>query len=244
MIVAFDAAGGGLPTDDPCWSYTAPSGVAAPANVKGAVRIGPTTTNGLAYFARDLAGLDFALGASATARVRVVTSNYYAVFPFKRTGFYLSLRDDVGRWASLGIAADRILLSTADQNWSDQTYMVNTTTGFRDYQLVFAGNVVQARIDGETVLTAAVGTLPPNQADVLVGDLSLLGASQTFTASIVVEGTLPCAPADLNCDGSVNAADLAILLGAWGPATCGVDLNGDGSVDAADLAILLGAWSL
>lgn len=45
---------------------------------------------------------------------------------------------------------------------------------------------------------------------------------------------------DLNGDAVVNAADLAILLGAWG--TGGSDLDGDGVVTAADLAVLLGAW--
>ncbi|MBL9120509.1 MAG: dockerin type I repeat-containing protein [Phycisphaerae bacterium] len=50
-----------------------------------------------------------------------------------------------------------------------------------------------------------------------------------------------CLPADLNCDGHVNAADLAILLGAWGSQGPG-DLNADGTVNANDLAILLGAW--
>jgi hypothetical protein len=52
-------------------------------------------------------------------------------------------------------------------------------------------------------------------------------------------------PADLNGDGVVNAADLTILLGAWGPATPGeaADINQDGEVNAADLTILLGAWS-
>ncbi len=60
------------------------------------------------------------------------------------------------------------------------------------------------------------------------------------TLSIVVS-TSSCVAADLNCDGVVNAADLAALLGGWGgdgPA----DLNGDGSVGAPDLAILLGSW--
>ena len=52
----------------------------------------------------------------------------------------------------------------------------------------------------------------------------------------------PCVQADLNCDGAVNAQDLAALLGAWGGSGAG-DLNGDGSVGAQDLAILLGAWS-
>lgn len=49
---------------------------------------------------------------------------------------------------------------------------------------------------------------------------------------------------DLDGDGSVNAADLSILLGAWGPCAgnCPADLNGDGQVGAADLGALLGAW--
>ncbi len=48
-------------------------------------------------------------------------------------------------------------------------------------------------------------------------------------------------PADLNGDGTVNAADLAIMLSNWGTGGVG-DLNGDGSVEASDLAGLLGAW--
>ncbi|MFO0829467.1 MAG: S8 family serine peptidase [Phycisphaerales bacterium] len=55
-------------------------------------------------------------------------------------------------------------------------------------------------------------------------------------------------PADFDDDGSVNAVDLGILLGAWGDFACFVnppcrpDLNCDGTIDAADLAILLTAW--
>ena len=60
---------------------------------------------------------------------------------------------------------------------------------------------------------------------------------------LVVEFDPPSSnPADLNGDGVVNGADLAILLAAWGgdgPA----DLNNDGVVNGADLAILLGAWN-
>ncbi len=48
-------------------------------------------------------------------------------------------------------------------------------------------------------------------------------------------------PADLNGDGFVNGADLALLLGQWGGAGT-ADLTGDGIVNGADLAILLGAW--
>jgi len=48
-------------------------------------------------------------------------------------------------------------------------------------------------------------------------------------------------PEDLDCTGSINGADLGILLGEWGsPGTA--DLNGSGLVDGADLGLLLSAW--
>ncbi len=62
----------------------------------------------------------------------------------------------------------------------------------------------------------------------------------------------PCAPADFDCDGDVDAADLAQLLGTWGPCpepctpgaaeTCPADFDHDCQVTAADLAQLLGSW--
>lgn len=56
----------------------------------------------------------------------------------------------------------------------------------------------------------------------------------------------PPRPEDLNHDGFVNAQDLAIMLGAWGPCAdcevCVADLNGDCVVGPQDLAQLLGAW--
>lgn len=52
-------------------------------------------------------------------------------------------------------------------------------------------------------------------------------------------------PADLNCDGTVEAFDLALLLGSWGPNPGDpADLDPDGDVGAFDLALLLGAWGL
>ncbi|MCA9291199.1 MAG: hypothetical protein KDA25_08720 [Phycisphaerales bacterium] len=48
---------------------------------------------------------------------------------------------------------------------------------------------------------------------------------------------------DLDGDGAVTAADLGILLGAWGRCDgCPADLDGDGVIGAADLAILLSNW--
>lgn len=55
-----------------------------------------------------------------------------------------------------------------------------------------------------------------------------------------LQATAPPCPTDFDGNGSTDAADLGILLGAWG--TAGGDLTGDRTTDAADLAILLGAW--
>ncbi|MBX3355119.1 MAG: choice-of-anchor B family protein [Phycisphaeraceae bacterium] len=62
------------------------------------------------------------------------------------------------------------------------------------------------------------------------------------TVAIVGYGCTPVVPGDLNGDGVVNGADIALLLGNWGGSGTG-DLNGDGTVDGSDLAILLGNWS-
>lgn len=55
----------------------------------------------------------------------------------------------------------------------------------------------------------------------------------------------PC-PGDLVPDGTVDGADLSVLLGSWGDCPpkqpCPADLTTDGIVDGADLTILLGAW--
>jgi len=45
---------------------------------------------------------------------------------------------------------------------------------------------------------------------------------------------------DLTGNGTVDAEDLAFLLGGWGNASG--DLDGNGTTDASDLALLLGGW--
>ncbi|MSR41334.1 MAG: hypothetical protein EXS10_05455 [Phycisphaerales bacterium] len=52
----------------------------------------------------------------------------------------------------------------------------------------------------------------------------------------------PCIPADIDCNGYVNGADLATLLNNWGGTGVG-DIDGSGTVDAADLAAMLNVWT-
>jgi hypothetical protein len=78
--------------------------------------------------------------------------------------------------------------------------------------------------------------------------LSLMTLATAATA-VAHAGTPICAcTGDANGDGLVNAADVSIVLGSWGPCTqpcepsCPADFDGDCIVGTSDLAILLGGW--
>lgn len=59
--------------------------------------------------------------------------------------------------------------------------------------------------------------------------------------SLVLECFLSC-PGDLDTSGSVSSPDVRLFLDAWGGSDPLADLNDDGVIDADDLAILLGNW--
>jgi hypothetical protein len=67
-------------------------------------------------------------------------------------------------------------------------------------------------------------------------NFAALPGTQCFT---LAAPSSPCT-GDFDGNGTVDGADLAVLLGSWGGG--GGDLNGDGTTDGADLATLLGAW--
>lgn len=67
-------------------------------------------------------------------------------------------------------------------------------------------------------------------------------SSQVFD-NVVLDGQCTTPPEDLNCDGTINGVDLAIVLGNWGQRGGTGDVNSNGLVDGTDLAIVLGNWS-
>ncbi len=81
------------------------------------------------------------------------------------------------------------------------------------------------------------------------GEALLIYRARLVGAELGTKATwIRAQPGDIDCDGDVDATDLAILLGSWGPcppppAECPGDFNGDGVVDATDLATLLGLWT-
>ncbi|MDZ4755110.1 MAG: FG-GAP-like repeat-containing protein, partial [Phycisphaerae bacterium] len=90
---------------------------------------------------------------------------------------------------------------------------------------------------GDGAEWVAIGDLDNDgDADLAVANLS------SDNASVLLNTCGPQgSPGDLNDDGHVNAADLSILLGAWGLSA--PDLDGNGIVNGGDIAVLLGAWT-
>ncbi len=87
------------------------------------------------------------------------------------------------------------------------------------------------------------------RANGLNADQWVVGRAIKNGGPVRVPVVLVYRPCIVNFDGNgtVDAGDIAILLGAWGPSTsCGgpdaPDIDMDGDVDAADLATLLGFW--
>lgn len=98
--------------------------------------------------------------------------------------------------------------------------------------------VLPVKQEGDTVYT----TLPADPNLLPLGHYMLFAMVDDIPSVAWMVNVHPLL-GELNGDGDVDAADLALLLGSWGPCDpCPADLDSDGAVGAADLAQLLGSW--
>ncbi len=150
---------------------------------------------------------------------------------------------------------------SAIASWNRQVATTYTTTTLQDFDLrlwkVQAGGLISISGDAGTGVYAS-GNVESNSLidntehlylrDLAAGDYVLELKRKTGTQvayPVVVAWYLPNTvstnPADLDGNGSVGAADLAVLLSQWG-GSGSADLDGDGTVGASDLSALLGSW--
>ncbi len=116
-------------------------------------------------------------------------------------------------------------------------------SGFGEGQSYLGSAVVQTDTDGHADFDVAVPVAAGAGAAVTATATEVVsGNTSEFSACVTAESGAGLS--DMNGDGFVDAADLALLLGMWGPCPdCPADLNGDSLVDAVDLAMVLGEWS-
>lgn len=133
--------------------------------------------------------------------------------------------------------------------WGNPAMDDYTFSGGTSYASPYATGVAALILSLNPSLTANQVEQIMQQSAVDLGDPGYdtmygWGMVNAYNAVLLVP---PFCPADFNDDNVVNAADLAQLLGSWGPSEpCPpfgpADFNEDCEVNAADLAQLLGNW--
>jgi len=81
-------------------------------------------------------------------------------------------------------------------------------------------------------------------------DLLMITDSVTFRSSVDIIGStqtvlntyIQTCQGDIDEDGTVDVADILIVIANWGDSGGPADLNNDGTVDVADILILIAAW--
>ena len=152
------------------------------------------------------------------------------------------------------------------ERWTPTPFAVGTVPGRSGGDLLaaediftFEINVTDPNIEGYILAGLDEGVLNFTLASMTIvefgGDLPFplfyckenaavkFGISSAATLNLVLEPAATGNPCDLNGDGTVDGADLTVLLGSWGTSDPTADLDGNGQVDGSDLATLLGCWN-
>lgn len=149
----YNAALGSLPTAQG-WSLVSTNDF-PPATVSGGtLQTGPTSVAGFEYWQVGAPIANFADLSSIRSELRIVSSGW--VNNPARSGFNLSLQSPT-RFFNLLIASDRIALINNTSGPAVSTYMMDTTSQFRTYELKVSGNSAEVFVDGVSRLTAAQG---------------------------------------------------------------------------------------
>ncbi|MDZ4754195.1 MAG: phytase [Phycisphaerae bacterium] len=94
------------------------------------------------------------------------------------------------------------------------------------------------------LVVTTYGIDPYTSADLLADPVAVVARIPQIVSQFEVDAVgVPCV-GDVDGSGSVNAADLGALLGAWGSQDSAFDLDGSGDVEGGDLAVLLATWGI
>lgn len=101
---------------------------------------------------------------------------------------------------------------------------------------------VDAQSKALTITTYGVDWYSP--AEAAADPAAIIARPITVRQQIVLDPVGGFCASDLNEDGTVNGADLAILFATWGPCgySCAADIDSNGTVDGDDLTAVLSAW--
>lgn len=211
----------------------------------------------------DLAGSNY--GATISCRKSQLVVGAPAWTPFDNRGAVFAFRRDASaNWnpvanGVLGSIDEGMLGASVSSNGSSM--LVGRPGTPAAPEGLNGGVAIQYKISGSSLVL--VGTLVSGECGTRLGVAVALGGGTTTSFLTgapfddaywdgLREGTAfgspgpdnPCA-ADVNADGSNDAADLGLVLASWGTTgdtAPGSDINVDGVVNALDLSLLLSLW--
>ena len=140
-------------------------------------------------------------------------------------------------WAAIGLGHQRDFLVRATRPATYRVHVVGAT---------LVGGTMTMSADGAAVGSLSLAPTGPVWGDstallVALGEgMHAVRLTSQSDYTMVAQSLVATVAGDLDGDGDVDGADLAVLLGGWGGA--GGDIDGDGTTDAIDLALLLGNW--
>jgi hypothetical protein len=120
--------------------------------------------------------------------------------------------------------------------------------GNTNWVTIAEGDIDASSLSGAQSWTLAVNTVFANTINngQSVAPYAVTEATQGAHASLVISAGVNCHPSDVNCDGSANALDVAVITNAanWllaNPACDRADAAGNGSANALDVAVVTNA---
>jgi hypothetical protein len=153
-------------------------------------------------------------------------------------GFQLSVENTSG--SHIGELAVSDPTNTKNAGGSAPEFITHTSTGKAESIASWAamGNAAEFTLQWQAPATGA-GEIGFYAAGAAINDGTASSNDDVYTtAQMRTSADL----GDLNGDGSIDVADLGMLLTVYGTNNPVSDMNNDGIVDAADLGILLGAF--
>ena len=85
------------------------------------------------------------------------------------------------------------------------------------------------------------GSLATGGCTIYTRSATINGEVDDPDSIVIIDEQPPCL-GDLNNDGTINGADLGLIIAMWG--TADGDLTGDGTTNGADLGLLIAGWGL
>ncbi len=237
---------GTLPTDQ-CWQIYQTGSFATPVVAVGALFTGPTSTPGYQYWYKEFSQpLSFADGVSIEADLEIISSNFNSTSggSGQRAGYYLSVSDGSGRYASVGIGDSTTYMTCVEPspNGIFSPSVNFNAVGRHTYRLDVTLAGASLYVDNVQLLTMPLSTQTSTPNLAYFSDGSVYGTHQAKLYHL--RTTAPSKPcfSDFNRDCFLDFTDFDAFVSAFEGGLAIADFNEDGFLDFTDFDAFVTAF--